>query len=115
MIPLNRPRDNRTHLFGRPKTTGIAWRTSVFDDGGFAQAPGAAAESSAASSSADSASVAARIRLSTCAGVVALAIGAVTPGCAITQASATSADLALWREATDASASTMRRPRGLRY
>src|SRR5690606_21631459 len=45
-------------------------------------------------------SLAARTRLSTCSIVVALEIGAVTPGLAMTQASATSAGLASWRADT---------------
>ena len=47
-------------------------------------------------SAAVSVSSVARTRLSTCSTEVALAIGAVTPGLAMTQASATSAGLALW-------------------
>ena len=63
---------------------------------------------------ADSVSSVARTRLSTCSTEVALAIGAVTPGLAMIQASATSAGLALCRAATASSASRMRNPRGLR-
>ncbi len=55
-----------------------------------------------------------RTRLSVCSTEVALAIGAVTPGLVIVQASATSAGLALWLAATASSASRMRNPRGLR-
>lgn len=54
----------------------------------------ALALSNSAISSGLSSNDAARTRLSTWSGVVALAIGAVTPGRAITQASATSAGLA---------------------
>ena len=56
---------------------------------------GALAVSSAVMSAGVSLSSVARTRLSTCSTEVALAIGAVTPGLAMTQASATSAGLAL--------------------
>ena len=59
-------------------------------------------------------SAAALIRLSTCASDVALAIGAVTPGRAISQARATSAGLAPSPSATASSAPNMRAPRALR-
>ena len=65
-------------------------------------------------SAAASLSSVARTRLSACSTEVALAIGAVTPGLAMTQASATSAGFALWLAATFSSASRMRNPRGLR-
>ena len=65
-------------------------------------------------SAAVSLSSVARIRLSTCSTEVALAIGAVTPGLAMIQASATSAGFALCRAATASSAPRMRNPRGLR-
>ena len=55
-------------------------------------------------SASDSESSVARMRLSVCSTEVALAIGAVTAGRAMTQASATSAGLALWRAATASSA-----------
>ena len=47
--------------------------------------------------------------------LVALAIGAVTPGLAIIQASATSAGLASWAAATLSSAARIAKPRGFRY
>ena len=80
--------------------------------GARARAQGALASVSAAMSSADSVNSVARIRLSTCSTDVALAIGAVTPGLAMVQASATSAGLALLRDATASSASRMRNPLG---
>ena len=46
-----------------------------------------------------------------CVRLVALAIGAVTAGCAISQASDTCAGVALCRAATASSAARMRRPR----
>ena len=47
--------------------------------------------------------------------LVALAIGAVMPGCAISQARATCAGVARWSAATSSSACRMRSPRGVRY
>jgi hypothetical protein len=61
---------------------------------------GALAWSSVPMSAAASESAVAPTRLSTCSTEVALAIGAVTPGLAIAQASATSAGLALCTAAT---------------
>src|ERR1043165_7921424 len=57
----------------------------------------------------------ARARLSSCSTLVALAMGAVTPGCAISQASATSAGFASCAFATASSAASTLKPRSLRY
>ena len=57
----------------------------------------------------------AAIRSWSCSRLVALAIGAVTPGRAISQASATWAGVARCSAATSSSAARMRRPRSSRY
>ena len=75
----------------------------------------ALAVSRRASCSALRLSAAARAKLSTCAMLVALAIGAVTPSRVISQARATSAGLAPFCSATSSRVSIIRSPRGLRY
>src|SRR5690606_22739279 len=69
---------------------------------------------SVAMSSSDNARVAARAKLSTWARRVALAMGAVTPGRAISQARAISAGAAPWRSETSSSAARIRIPRSFR-
>src|ERR1700693_3812008 len=66
-------------------------------------------------SSEDSCRRVAAVRLSSCATEVALAIGAVTLGLAMIQASATVAGVVSRRLATSTSASTIRSPRSLKY
>ncbi len=63
----------------------------------------------------ESVSWVARMRLSSCFREVALAIGAVTPGRALIQASEISASWALVSAATESSASRMRKPRSFKY
>src|SRR5689334_8944830 len=62
-----------------------------------------------------SVSVAPLITSSSCATLVALAIGAVMPGRAISQAIATAAGVERWRAATLSTAARMPSPRASRY
>ena len=75
---------------------------------------GALASSSVAMSAGRRLSWVARMRLSTWATLVALAMGAVTPGRAISQAKATSPGWARCWAATSSRAASTRRPRGVR-
>src|ERR1700731_1457721 len=76
---------------------------------------GALASLSSCRSSEESCRRVAAARLSSCSTEVALAIGAVTLGRAMSQASATVAGVVSLRVAPSTSASTMRSPRSLRY